>query len=70
MNYRVVALVFVAAGALFAGDVSGDWEFASTYLGDTSYSRVSLKQTGEILTGSLNELRLEGLVVVVPQWSA
>ncbi len=62
MNYRLSALLFAAAGALFAADVSGDWEVAATYLGDTNYSRVTFKQTGEKLTGNLNELHLEGTV--------
>jgi amidase len=62
VSYRLVLVLFAAAGALFAGDVSGDWEFAATYLGDTSYSRVTLKQNGDKLTGNLNELHLDGKI--------
>jgi amidase len=60
VSFRLSVLLCAAAGAAFAADVSGDWEFAATFLGDTSYSRVSLKQTGDKLTGTLNELQLEG----------
>ena len=59
MFYRLCSLL-LAAGTVAAADVSGDWEFASKYLGDVSYARVTLKIEGGKLTGSLNELKLEG----------
>jgi acetamidase/formamidase len=49
-----------AAGTLGAADLSGEWELASKYLGDTFYSRVTLKLEDEKLTGTLNEIKLEG----------
>jgi len=58
---RLCSLLF-AAGTLVAADVSGDWELASTYLGDVSYAHVTLKIEGGKLTGSLNELKLEGSI--------
>jgi amidase len=45
-----------------AADVSGDWEFATKVLDDVSYARVALKADGEKLSGSLNELKLEGTI--------
>jgi hypothetical protein len=45
---------------LFAADISGDWEFAGKYLGDTSYARINLKREGDKLTGNMNELKLDG----------
>jgi acetamidase/formamidase len=54
--------VLAGAGTLIAADVAGDWEFAAKYLGDVTYARVTLKTDGEKLTGSLNELSLEGTV--------
>jgi len=61
MFCRLCSLLF-AAGTLVAADVSGDWELASTYLGDVSYAHVTLKIEGGKLTGSLNELKLEGSI--------
>jgi amidase len=52
--------LFFAAGSLFAADISGDWEFAGKYLGDTNYARINLKVEGDKLTGSMNELKLDG----------
>ena len=62
MNYRLPTLWLAAASTVFAADVSGDWEFVCQTLGDLSYPRVTLKQTGEKLTGKLNELTLDGAV--------
>src|SRR3954471_7087443 len=45
-----------------AADVSGDWEFAGTYLGETTYARVTLKAENDKLTGQLNELKLDGSI--------
>jgi len=41
VKFRLSALwfvIFLVAAAAFAGDVSGDWEFANRYLGDVSYA--------------------------------
>jgi acetamidase/formamidase len=57
----LVVLLF-SAGTLFAGDISGDWEFAGKYLGDVNYARVNLKVEGDRITGNLNELKLEGTI--------
>src|SRR5262245_941281 len=51
-----------AGGALGAADLSGDWEVAGKYLGDVNYARMSLKIEGDKLTGSMNEIKLEGTV--------
>jgi acetamidase/formamidase len=51
-----------AGGALSAADLSGDWELAGKYLGDVNYARMSLKIEGDKLTGSMNEIKLEGTV--------
>jgi len=59
--YRLGSLV-LAAGNLMAADVSGEWEFASKYLGDVSYARVTLKIEGAKLSGNLNEIKLDGAV--------
>lgn len=45
-----------------AADIAGDWEFTAKYLGDFTYAHGTLKTDGEKLTGSLNELSLEGTV--------
>jgi acetamidase/formamidase len=58
---RLCVLLF-AARPLIAADVSGGWEFAGKYLGDTNYARVTLNIEGDKLTGSLNELKLEGTI--------
>jgi amidase len=62
MKYRLCTLVLGAAGSLFASDLTGDWEFSSKYLGDVTYARVTLQAKGEKLTGSFNELKLEGTI--------
>jgi acetamidase/formamidase len=64
VKFRLSALLFVMVigTAAFAGDVSGNWEVAARYLGDVSYFAVTLKVSGDKLTGSLNELKLEGTI--------
>jgi hypothetical protein len=62
VKFRLSALLLGIGTALFASDVSGDWEFANRFLGDVSYARVTLQASGDRLTGSLNELKLEGTV--------
>src|SRR5256885_9623763 len=46
--------------ALAAADISGDWQLVATNLDDVSFARVTLKIEGDKLTGTLNELKLEG----------
>jgi acetamidase/formamidase len=58
-SLTLCALLFTA-GTLLAADISGDWEFAGSYLGDVDYARVNLKVDGLKLTGNLNELKIEG----------
>src|SRR4051794_14992587 len=45
---------------LVAADISGDWQLVATNLDDVSFARVTLKIDGDELTGTLNELKLEG----------
>jgi len=47
---------------LLAADVSGDWEFTGKFLGDLSYARITLKVEGDKLSGTMNELALDGTV--------
>ena len=62
MKFRLSTLAFFAATAAFAADVSGDWVFAGRYLGDVNYARVTLQASGGKLTGTFNELKLEGAI--------
>jgi hypothetical protein len=62
MEYRLCTLLLAAAGSLFASDVTGDWEFSGKILGDVTCARATLQAQGEKLTGSLNELKLEGSI--------
>src|SRR5215510_7944537 len=57
----VLGVVLVASVAR-AADVSGDWELTTKVLDDVTYARVALKVDGEKLSGTLNELKLEGTV--------
>jgi len=50
-----LCLVLFSNSTLFAGDISGDWEFAWKYLGEISYSRITFKVEENQLTGSLSE---------------
>ena len=43
-------------------DLSGEWEYAGKLLSDVSYARITLKVDGSKLSGSLNELTLEGTI--------
>src|SRR5260221_1884540 len=54
--------ILLQSSAVRALELSGDWEFASTYLGDVAYARLSLKIDGQRLSGKLNELNLEGTI--------
>lgn len=60
MKFRLGALLLVIAGTASSADVSGDWDVVARYLGDDSYFRIALKVSGDKITGSLNELKLEG----------
>src|SRR5207248_2904008 len=59
-----IGLVWALAGsaAAIAADVSGDWEATARYLGDVTYFPLKLQVSGDKLTGSLNELKLEGSI--------
>jgi len=63
-GYRTILFhsVILLSGAVNAADLSGDWELTGKFLGDTYYSRLNLKPEGDKLTGSMNELKLEGTV--------
>src|SRR5262245_7002844 len=60
--YASVLFILLVGNAVFAADVSGDWEFTAKILNDLSYARVTLKAEGEKLTGNLNEVKLEGTI--------
>ena len=63
MRGVVAALGLVLfATAAQAADVSGDWEFTTKVFDDATYARVALKLDGEKLTGTINELKLEGTI--------
>src|SRR5499427_671086 len=61
---RLIAVlgVVLLASVARAADVSGDWEFATKLFDDTTYARVTLKVDGDKLSGTLNELKLEGTI--------
>ena len=56
-----LGLVLMATAAR-AADVSGDWEFTTRVFDDATYARVALKVDGEKLSGTINELKLEGTI--------
>jgi hypothetical protein len=55
-------LVVLMAVSASAADVSGRWELTARLLNDVNHARVMFTVTGEKLTGTLNELKLEGTV--------
>jgi amidase len=57
----VLGVVLLASGAR-AADVSGDWEFTTRILDDFNYTRAVLKVEGEKVSGTINELKLEGAI--------
>jgi amidase len=57
-----VLCVVLLASVARAADVSGDWEFTTKILDDATYARVALKVDGDKLSGTLNELKLEGTI--------
>ena len=60
--YALSVTVLLAAGALVAADLAGEWEFVGNHLGDVSYARVTFRTEGGKLFGNLYELELEGAV--------
>jgi acetamidase/formamidase len=52
----------LAFNGLAAADFSGDWELTGKYLQDTYYARLNLKIQNDKLTGTMNEIKLEGTV--------
>jgi amidase len=59
---RVMLLVFLPVFA-YAADVSGQWNFHLVRFGDEfAAARVELKAEGAKVTGTLNELKLEGTI--------
>lgn len=58
----VALLALLPASLASAADLSGRWEFSARLLNDVTYARVTLKVEGEKLTGTLNEINLEGTV--------
>jgi len=54
--------VLLTAVPVLAADLCGDWQLAAQVLNDVTYARVTLKIEGEKLTGTLNEIRLDGTV--------
>src|SRR5580692_8970218 len=59
---RILASFLLICAVAIAADISGDWEFTGTSLGDTIYARVTLKVDGNKLSGALNELKLAGTI--------
>jgi len=55
-------LVILMAVSASAADVSGRWELTARLLNDVNHARVTFTVSGEKLTGTLNELTLEGTV--------
>src|SRR2546427_12608821 len=60
--YFLTLLALCSPLASAAPDLSGEWEFAAKNFNDTNYARLKFKTEGEKLTGSLNELKLEGAI--------
>ena len=61
MRYAVF-FVLLATASVSAADLSGEWELAARVLNDVTYARVTLKVENDKLTGTLNEVSLEGTV--------
>src|SRR4029079_18206975 len=55
-------LVILMAVSASAADVSGRWELTARLLNDVNHARVTFTVSGEKLTGTLNELKLEGTI--------
>ena len=54
--------VVVMSASASAADVSGQWEVTAQLLNDVNHARATFTVSGEKLTGTLNELTLEGTV--------
>jgi len=60
---RVTLLLFSFAAALSSADIAGSWRFYFVSFGEeTSPARLEIKVQGEKLTGTLNEIQIEGTV--------
>lgn len=60
---RVTLLLLSFAAALSAADIAGSWRFYFASFGEeTSPARLEIKVQGEKLTGTLNEIQIEGTV--------
>ena len=60
---KMMLLWFWLGAGLFAADISGSWVFYFVSFGEeTSPARVELKLAGDKVTGTLNEIQLEGTV--------
>ena len=63
MKYGIgILAMLLTATMVSAADLSGEWQFTATLLNDVTYARVALRVDGEKLSGTLNEIRLEGTV--------
>ena len=60
---RITLLMLSVAAAMSAADVAGSWRFYFVNFGEeTSPARLEIKVQGEKLTGTLNEIQIEGTV--------
>ncbi len=67
-NYCVRTVIALCGGVCIlslntlalATDISGEWQVTATNFDDVSFGRMTLKIEGDKITGSLNELKLEG----------
>ncbi len=57
-----VLFILIGVSTVSAADVSGDWEFSAKILNDVTYARVTLTAEGDKLSGTLNEIKLEGTI--------
>src|SRR6185369_869981 len=57
-----VLCVVLLASVARAADVSGDWEFSTKVFDEVNYARVAVKVDGDKLSGTINELKLEGTI--------
>jgi acetamidase/formamidase len=62
MNPSMGLAFFLLTSPLIAADVSGEWEVTAKYFEDVSYARLTLKAENEHVSGSLNEIKLEGTI--------
>jgi amidase len=64
MNVKagILAVLLLVPTTFAQSDVSGNWELAIKWLNDTTYARISLKVTGDKLSGTYNQATLEGTI--------